>query len=194
MGLDMYLSKKTYVQNWDHFPKEKLNHITVKRNGQKHPTIDVKKITYITEQVAYWRKANQIHDWFINNCNAGEDRCIDIPVSREQLQELLDTCILVRDNSKLKEGQIKNGAHIEMAPDGDIKEIPIMEKGKVIVDASVASDLLPTAAGFFFGSTDYDEYYMEDIEHTIEVLQAELNIDYHAVGEYEPEYSYRPSW
>jgi hypothetical protein len=195
MGLDMHLSKKTYVQNWDHFPKEKINHITVKKNGKKHPTIDVKKITYIVEEIAYWRKANCIHDWFIKNCNEGEDKCIDIPVSREQLQELLDTCILVRDNSKLVDGKIKNGARFEKTPDGDFKEIPIIEDGKKIVDASVAKDLLPTAAGFFFGSTDYDEYYMDDILHTIEVLEAELKIDYHAVGVYEPdEYIYRPSW
>lgn len=30
---------------------------------------------------------------------------------------------------------------------------------------------LPTQAGFFFGGTEYDEYYFEGIQDTIEILQ-----------------------
>ena len=45
-----------------------------------------------------------------------------------------------------------------------------MEPGKRIIDPSVADELLPTASGFFFGSTDYDEYYVMDIEATIDII------------------------
>ncbi len=31
--------------------------------------------------------------------------------------------------------------------------------------------LLPTTEGFFFGSTDYDEYYYDDVEMTAETLR-----------------------
>lgn len=40
----------------------------------------------------------------------------------------------------------------------------------VLEDHSKAEELLPTGSGFFFGSTDYDEWYYEDLEHTVEVL------------------------
>ena len=34
----------------------------------------------------------------------------------------------------------------------------------VLDDHSRAKELLPTQEGFFFGSTDYDDYYFEDVE------------------------------
>jgi len=75
MGLDMYLTKKHYVQNWAHNPKEQEVKITVKVGGKKHPMINTKKITYITEEAIYWRKSNQIHKWFVDTCQDGEDDC-----------------------------------------------------------------------------------------------------------------------
>ena len=45
-----------------------------------------------------------------------------------------------------------------------------MQPGKVIIDSSVAEDLLPTCSGFFFGSTDYNEGYVNDIENTIDII------------------------
>lgn len=37
----------------------------------------------------------------------------------------------------------------------------------VLNDHSQAEDLLPTMSGFFFGSTDYDGYYFEDVEQVL---------------------------
>lgn len=34
----------------------------------------------------------------------------------------------------------------------------------VLSNHSKAKELLPTMSGFFFGSTDYDEYYFSDVE------------------------------
>lgn len=189
MGLDMYLSKRHYVKNWDHMKPEEFHQITVKKNNETVPHINTNKITYIIEEVGYWRKANAIHDWFVQNCQGGEDDCEEYLVTSLQLQELLDACILVRDNSNLIDGNIKNGSTFENG-----KEKPIMEKGKYIEDSSVAQDLLPSASGFFFGSTDYDQYYMDDINDTIEILQEELSIDYSKGAFDEPEYYYRASW
>ena len=101
MGLDMYLSKRHYVKNWDHMSPEELHQITVKKNNKNLPYINTKKISYVTEDVAYWRKANAIHDWFVKNCQEGQDDCREYWVTREQLQELYDACVLVRDNCKL---------------------------------------------------------------------------------------------
>jgi hypothetical protein len=38
----------------------------------------------------------------------------------------------------------------------------------------LAEDLLPSASGFFFGATDYDEWYYNDITHTIKILEDAL--------------------
>ncbi len=65
MGLDMYLSKKTYVKYWEHKGDDNYE-VKVTKGG--NPTkIDPKKVSYVTEEVGYWRKANQIHDWFVKN-------------------------------------------------------------------------------------------------------------------------------
>lgn len=45
----------------------------------------------------------------------------------------------------------------------DIEEL-ISRCDKVLADHSLAEELLPTTSGFFFGSTDYDEWYFKDIE------------------------------
>ena len=55
----------------------------------------VKDYATLEVQVAYWRKANQIHAWFVKHVQNGVDNCEEYYVSREQLQLLLDTCKLV---------------------------------------------------------------------------------------------------
>jgi hypothetical protein len=188
MGLDMYLSKRTYVRNWDHNPPERKIAITVKLGGKKHPTINPSRITNIIEEVGYWRKANAIHRWFVEKVQDGKDECQESCVTRTQLQELYDACVLVRDNTKLKKGKVNNGYTFEKKV-----EKPILADGKVVADPSVAEALLPTQSGFFFGGTDYDEYYMEDINNTIKILEPELKLEYPR-GVYEPDYYYRASW
>jgi len=183
MGLDMRLEKRNYVKNWSHMAPEEVHEITVKKGGEPRPDIKPSRISYITEEVAYWRKANHIHKWFVDNVQDGVDDCKDYYVDSSQLEELRDVCKQVLDASKLVEGKIKNGYSFE-----DGKKTPIMEDGKYIEDATVAHKLLPTAEGFFFGSTDYDEYYLQDIKFTYETLDALLK-----EGGY-CDYYYNSSW
>lgn len=123
----------------------------------------------IISDIGYWRKANQIHNWFVTNVQDGEDDCGEYEVSKEQLEELLDICREVLAASELVDGKIQNGWRIKNGV-----EEPIIEDGKTIADPSVAELLLPTSSGFFFGGTNYDEYYYDDIEHTIEILESTL--------------------
>jgi len=51
-------------------------------------------------QVAYWRKANQIHKWFVDHVQDGNDNCEEYRVTRDQLQLLLDNCKLVLMNKE----------------------------------------------------------------------------------------------
>lgn len=119
----------------------------------------------IFEEVGYWRKANAIHKWFVENVQDDVDDCDRYEVSKEQLEELLETCIKVRDGLKLVKGLVENGRTYE---NGQWK--PIIEEGEYIEDPTIAEELLPTQSGFFFGSTNYDQWYMQDITATIEIL------------------------
>lgn len=141
MGLDMYLIKrKKYDKNDDSF-----------------------------NEVAYWRKANQIHNWFVENIQDCIDDCGYYEVSRQELQALLTDC---RDVLKYAECELQemNGGMEKI--DGEWKQTTMM--GRKIINKDVVADILPTTSGFFFGSTEYDEWYLRDIENTIEQLNEVL--------------------
>ena len=52
-------------------------------------------------EVGYWRKANQIHNFFITDLAKGEDDCKPIPVTREDLINLRYECTRVLENRGL---------------------------------------------------------------------------------------------
>ena len=101
----------------------------------------------------YWRKANAIHKWFVDNVQYGEDDCGSYEVSVEQLKELRKTCKKVLKSTKLI-------------------EVTKVDPYKVLEDPSVAEELLPTQSGFFFGGTEYDEWYWNDLEMTVRGIDA----------------------
>lgn len=119
------------------------------------------------EEVAYWRKANAIHAWFerkLAEDNREINNCSDYYVTKENLIELRDTCQTILDNTIVKIGNVKNGERLNKDT-GNWE--PIYEQGKVIDNPELAQEMLPTQSGFFFGSTDYDEHYINELESTI---------------------------
>ena len=84
------------------------------------------------KEVGYWRKANQIREWFAQN--VGVENCRETPLTRDILKHLRDDCLTVLANHDL------------------------------------AEEILPTQGGFFFGSTEYDEWYFKDLEDTVEII------------------------
>ena len=124
----------------------------------------------IFETVADWRKANHIHNWFVENVQDGNDDCGTYEVTREQLEDLLDVCKRVINGSKLVKGKVANGQTLE---NGKWKTDYV--DGEYIEDSSVAEELLPTTSGFFFGSTTYDQWYYADVKDTIEIIEKVLS-------------------
>jgi DNA repair exonuclease SbcCD ATPase subunit len=113
-----------------------------------------KKIKEIVEEVGYWRKANQIHNWFVEKVQKGQDNCGEYRVDYEQLRDLLNAC------------------------------------EDVLEDHSKAEQLLPRSSGFFFGSTDYDDYYFEQVQNTYDILMSIVS-----AGDADTqEYVYQSSW
>jgi len=150
----MYLNKKSYVRNWDHQTPEEKHKVIVKKAGKVRKDIKPERISYITEQVGYWRKFNALHGWFVENCQGGKDECQESYVSTEKLKELLES---------LK---------------------------AVIKNKDSADEVLPSRGGFFFGGTDYDEYYFKEVKETIKLLEGLLKES----EEVECDFYYQASW
>lgn len=119
----------------------------------------------IFQNCAYWRKANAIHAWFVENVQNGVDDCGTYLVTREQLEALKTACETVLSKVQTKEAQVCVGMQYK-----DGKDTPMMEDGKVITNPEDCAEILPTQGGFFFGSTDYDEYYIQDLENTVKMI------------------------
>lgn len=60
---------------------------------------------------------------------------------------------------------------------------------QIVADPSLAQQLLPTQSGFFFGSTDYDDWYFDGLRETVDRLRMLLNDVPH-----EWEFYYQSSW
>lgn len=169
MGLDMYLTRKVYV-GAEYAHREVKAEIDITIGGRKL-NINPQKVSYIEEKVGYWRKANHIHSWFVENVQDGEDNCHSYYVDKEKLEELKSLCETIISSTKLVNGKVWNGQR--GTPDG---WEDIWEDGLVMEDSMIAEELLPTQKGFFFGSTQYDEYYWQDLLNTIEICQSALDM------------------
>lgn len=134
MGLDMFLNAKRYLWREDEKIAEDVSKLF-------HNLGDV-RVKQVTAELMYWRKANAIHKWFVDNVQSGVDNCGEHFVSREKLEELLDVI------------------------------------NRVLADRSLARTLLPPASGFFFGSTNIDDGYWDDLLGTKESLEKILDRDF----------------
>ena len=143
MGLDMYLSASKFVGNYEHCDeKEKQTYKTISKclgldgfecSNSPSLTVDL--------TVAYWRKANAIHRWFVSKVQDNVDNCEKHYVTREALEALLRDCKEV----------------MAYKDRGDEKKI--------------AMSTLPPQEGFFFGSTDINDGYYQDVEITINQIE-----------------------
>ena len=56
----------------------------------------------------------------------------------------------------------------------DLKQL-LADCELVLDDHSLAAEFMPSVSGFFFGSTDYDEYYFADLKFTRDKLKKLLS-------------------
>jgi hypothetical protein len=187
MGLDMYLYKKTYVKNWEHTAKEFKHSFSVKIGGKVRKDIKPERISYITEEVAYWRKFNALHGWFISNCADGKDECQEIYVDRDKMEELLG---VLKQVSKLLNNS-KTVVKVLQDWNGKDYEVTTFD-----CEDEVKNIFSPTQ-GFFFGSDEIDGYYKEEVEETIETIDGllkETENEDAVKGLYSGDFYYRASW
>ena len=91
MGLDMYLNAEMYISEFDEENKALIE--SIKQTAPR----DLGKFTpkNLSFEIAYWRKANAIHGWFVKNVQDGVDNCQDSYVPLEKLKELKEACVKV---------------------------------------------------------------------------------------------------
>jgi len=97
MGLDQYLYAKRYYSDYDFNKSEEREKFAELQKvwGEAIPrqTCGAAGMSFeIVHTVAYWRKANAIHGWFVRHCGQGIDDCRPIYVSREMLTILKTVC------------------------------------------------------------------------------------------------------
>lgn len=159
----MYAARKLYVKQWDFQSPDERYTVQIAYGGKPVPGIKPDRISSVDEQVMYWRKANHIHAWFVDNVQDGVDDQREYYVADDVLRELHAVCQKVIEASKLVDGAVYDGtAYDKDHPEGMVQRT----LGKVIEDATVAKQLLPTRSGFFFGDTEYDEDYLNDVIRT----------------------------
>jgi hypothetical protein len=109
MGLDMYLEARKYVSGYSHRPIDEQNEYEEVLNSVGMSRADLPSeaspFASVSINVAYWRKSNQIHAWFINTYAEGVDDCKPVHLGeRGRLRELRDLCQQVLDDhSKAEE-------------------------------------------------------------------------------------------
>lgn len=150
--------------------------------------IDKEETAYVIEgdyEVAYWRKANQIRQWFVNHIEEFDenDNGEYFTVTKELLERLIMDCYCVLASQEVIEVDEKIKKKIEKVralaergvggeKDGAKDTLEKMERKYGLTGVKVRpEDILPTSSGFFFGSTEYDEWYYRDLENTIEQCQ-----------------------
>lgn len=123
----------------------------------------------VKHEVCYWRKFNALHKYFNDHFNEHDnDNCVNMYMSIDDIKELLKLVKKIRGAVKMDGEQIANPEVCEE---------------------------LPTEEGFFFGSTDYDKYYVSDLDLTIEqlnkVIEEHGKLIEAGVAEYDINYYYR---
>lgn len=99
MGLDMYLNASRYLSTFNEDEK-RISQAISDIIGIKPESEDFNafgRVKNVEFEAGYWRKANQIHKWFVDNCQDGKDECQSSYVDRDKLKELRDLCQSVID-------------------------------------------------------------------------------------------------
>jgi len=117
MGLDQYLYARKYVSKYDYNRNTHERSISDEyaslantfnadflNGAEQHGNASV------SFTVLYWRKANQIHQWFVDNVQEGNDNCGTYYVSREALQELHELCqaVAISHDAETAEEELPN--------------------------------------------------------------------------------------
>lgn len=145
---------------------------------------------YCDEEIGYWHEATAIHIWFVQNVLNGIDERQQSLVSREQLENLLEVCQKVLDTAKCLDGQVigKVKTFGDNLTKEDILEIfeelddeIILLNGEYLIEEYEKGFYVPNwfeivhiLPGISVNENDYQEYYIEYVKKTVNILKSAL--------------------
>lgn len=159
MGLDMYLKARRYMSAYSYqLAADRIaSTATIEEWGRTRAIIGLAGLepliqeedqsTRVETTLVYWRKANAIHGWFVEQKADGIDECQEIYLTAADLVELRNACQVVLNTREADEA--------------------------IVTEVAKRVGLAPTE-GFFFGSYEYDDWYFNDLEETVDKLDKVL--------------------
>lgn len=208
MGLDMYVnirhkntqSKLEDYKAWmNKYSYEEFQRLTEEQKEEYRNSEPEYDENIYGKELMYWRKANHIHNWFVQNCQNGVDDCEQYAITVADLMKLKELCekiLTMTENRK----EMRYTSY--SATEKEEVDIPYLTPEGV----EYAIEHLPSRSGFFFGSTEYDDWYVWWLKNTVEQINEALdtlNCEYGFVlnsdpvtGEYKGDYiiEYTSSW
>ena len=208
MGLDMYVnirhkdtqSKLDAYEAWENkYSYEEFQRLTDEEREEWRNSEPEYDDNMYGKELMYWRKANQIHNWFVQNCQRGVDDCGRYAITVADLIKLKELCEkILTMTEKRKEMRFTSYSATEK------EKVDVLYL--TLQGVFYATEHLPSRSGFFFGSTEYDDWYVLQLENTVEQINDTLdtlNCDYGfalnsdpVTGEYKGDYiiEYTSSW
>lgn len=175
MGLDMYLKGNLYLGRFDHMKESRSDEFdratkVLEVVGALPFIEDNASSLGVDFTLGYWRKANAVHRFFVERVQEGVDDCGTYDVDDMTLVELRALAAHILDVAVIEPGKVRNG--YKLGPGGE--RIDIIEDGLTVTNADEIRKLLPPQSGFFFGSTDIDQWYIEHMKLTVEICDRAL--------------------
>ena len=144
MGLDMYLSVRKYVSRMDFSDYDKSE--GYRNTPEFDGLVDTLGVSEFIEPQDSTGMYVEVPVMYWRKANAIHKWFVDTQADG------LDNC-----------------QHIDVTTES-LKELVDLCQ-QALSDKENAGEYLPTESGFFFGSTEYDEYYIQDLEYTQERLK-----------------------
>lgn len=154
MGLDIYFHKtkraewgevKNKIDDFNELPEDEKEEMY---KSETYPTKD-----FDPDVIGYFRKVNFLMEFFHyeGNCEYQE-------IPKRKLEALRDACLEISEMKPEKVVYIKAKQQWESDR---------VEKVLSDADQERCAEILPTQSGFFFGNTDYNQWYLDDVKEVL---------------------------
>lgn len=172
-GLDPMEHETTlYLPMWEHYADEERGRVVAALTAagmveMVHPDSPSGRLSWkdghvvVSVHAMYWRKANAIHAWFVTNCQDGVDEC--------------------QESDDVSAEQLAHLAHL------CTEALGAYNAG----DLQRAGEIMAPQGGFFFGSTDIDEWWAQDLTDTVTGVELAVR---RAIAVGGVTFNYQSSW
>lgn len=125
------------------------------------------------EEIGYFRKVNCLLPFF-----GYEDNCKYLAVTEDQIKELVKVAKeLLKKHHAINSSILSYQEILKVYKDNKKKRMEILENMDALWKnfAKIAQENLPTTSGFFFGNTEYNEWYINDLTEIVNVFEKILD-------------------